>query len=419
MRKNKLCGILNLTESRKATYPLTRVRPLAALPFCCRYRMIDLPLTNMTTAGIDTIGIFCKGSLRSIYDHIHSGSEWGLDSVHGGLFFFSSDTEEPQPAHFFAEHDGDIYNYYQNLEFIEKSEAEYVVIMGTCTLCNVDIQSILRSHIEQGAEITVVYKSVDELTEPDQQMSCMTIDEDGIVRGLRSGITQPRGEKSFINMEIYLIKSSLFTKLVRNVVAENEHCNLNDVLHQAIVKLKTNGFEYTGYSKNINSIPAYYNANMDMLQDANLTALLKGSQSIHTKVKNEVPTYYSRTSSVSDSLVANGCLLKGEIVHSIVFRNVTIEKNALINSSVIMQGSYVGTGAELHYVILDKQVRIEPNTKLIGTKEKPIVIEKNSVISRIIEGNNIERASSLDLPSSLKNGTSIYSDKRSADFSSK
>ncbi|MFT8362350.1 MAG: glucose-1-phosphate adenylyltransferase subunit GlgD [Sporolactobacillus sp.] len=408
MRKNKLCGILNLTESKRDLFPLTYVRPVAALPFACRYRMIDLPMTNMTTAGIDTIGIFCKDSLKSIYDHVHSGSEWGLESVHGGLFFFSNGTADPQGTRSLGP-DGDIYNYYQNLEFIEKSKAEYVVIMGARTLCNIDIQAVLRSHIEQGAEITVVYKSVDGLTEDDQEMSCMVIDEDGHVRALRSCSTQARHQKSFINMEIYLMKSSLFTKLVRNTIAENEHCNLNNVLHQAIVKLPTNGFEYTGYLKNINSIQAFYNANMDMLQDANLTALLKGSQNVHTKVKNEAPTYYSRTSDVKDSLVANGCLLKGEVKHSIIFRNVTVEKNAVVNSSIVMQGSYIGAGAELHYVILDKQVRIEANTKLIGTKDKPIVIEKNSIISRIVEEKSEDIVTPLPEAAQVNNRSSLFS----------
>lgn len=386
MRKNKICGILNLTEHRQVLYPLTLSRPIASLPFCSRYRLIDFPMSDLTTAGVETIGVFLNDSLRSIYDHVRSGKEWGMDSIHGGLFFFSSITSDPGNGQRRLM-DGDIYNYFKNMEFIEKSGAEYAVVMGTKMLCNIDVQAVLRNHIEQGADITVVYKTMDQLTEGDQEMSCMTIGEDGLVQGLRSCTLRHSEDKALINMEIYLLKSALLMKLIRNVVAENEHCNLNDVLHQAIVNLPTNGFEYTGYLKNINSVKNYYDANMDMLQEANMTALLKGSQPIHTKVKNEAPTYYSDTSDVRDSLVANGCVIKGEVNHSVIFRNVTVEKNATVDSSLVMQGSYVGSGAELHYVILDKQVRIEANTKLIGTKDKPIVIEKNSVISRILEEN--------------------------------
>ncbi|MFT8871146.1 MAG: glucose-1-phosphate adenylyltransferase subunit GlgD [Sporolactobacillus sp.] len=384
MKMNKMCGILNLTEMGQPTYPLTRYRPLATLPFCCRYRLIDLPLTNMTTAGIDTIGIFCRGNFRSVYDHVHSGNEWGLDSVHGGLFYFTQDSTE-RHEYGLPGRDSDIYNYYENLEFVEKSEAEYVVIMGSRTLCNIDLQAVLRSHIEQGRTMTAVYKSVEHLTADDRQMSYVLIDEDGVVRSLKSCSTQSGSDKTFINMEIYLLKTEMFSKLVRNAVAENEHCNLSDVLHRAIIQWPTNGFEYTGYLKNINSIHAYYHANMDMLQDANLTALLKGSQNVHTKVKNEAPTYYARTSDVHNALVANGCLLKGTVHDSIVFRNVTVEKSACVDQSIVMQGSFIGAGAQLRYVILDKQVRIEANTKLIGTQEHPIVIEKNSIISRIVE----------------------------------
>lgn len=385
MRKNKICGILDLTESRNVLYPLTLTRPVASLPFCSRYRLIDFPLSSLTSAGVETIGVFLNDSLRSIYDHVRSGKEWGMDSIHGGLFFFSSITSDPASGQRRLL-DGDIYNYFKNMEFIEKSGAEYVVVMGTKMLCNIDVQAIMRNHIEQGADITVVYKKVDHVdTDDNQHLSCMDIGKDGLVQTLRSCSLRRDEKKAMINMEIYLMKSKLLMRLIRNVVAENEHCNLNDVLHQAIVKLPTNGFEYTGYVKNISSIKSYFNANLDMLQDANLTALLKGSQPVHTKVKNEAPTYYARISDVTDSLVANGCLIKGTVSHSIVFRNVTIEKNATIKNSLIMQGSYIGTGVELQNVILDKQVRIEANTKLIGTEDKPVVIEKGSVVSRILE----------------------------------
>lgn len=410
MRRNKICGILNITESRLATYPLTMNRPVASLPFCSRYRLIDFPLTNLTTTGVETIGIFTHDNLRSIYDHVRSGKEWGLDSIHGGLFFFSEPSLDSGRGNQSGMNiEGDIYNYFNNIEFFEKSESEYTVIMGTRMLCNVDVQAILRNHIEQGADITVVYKSVDQFDDGDQHVSCLTIDEDGRVRGLKSCELHKNAGKMFINMEIYIMKTRLLTKLIRNVVAENEHCNLNDVLHKAIVNLPSNGFEYTGYLKTINSVGAYYQANMDMLQDSNLTALLKGSQTIHTKVKNEAPTYYARSSEVEDSLVANGCMIYGEVEHSVVFRNVTIEKNTVVNSSVIMQGSSIGSGAELHYVILDKQVRIEPNTKLIGTKNKPIVIEKNSVISRISEDSQSPEIRTANQGNDRENYNTLFS----------
>lgn len=358
-------------------------RPVASLPFGCRYRLIDFPLTNMTTAGIDTIGIFVNESIRSVYDHIRSGKEWGLDSVNGGLFFFSSLTGRGSGQQ--QDDGGDIDNYFNNIEFIEKSGAEYAVIMGTRTLCNVDVQAVLRSHIEQGAALTVVYRAADHLTEEDRALSCLGINEDGMVRELKSCALHPGDKKALINMEIYLLSCSLLTRMIRNAIAENERYNLIDLLHQAIVKFPANGYEYTGYFRSINSVKSYYDANIDMLNETNFTALFKGSQNIRTKVKNEPPAYYAASSDVHDTLTANGCIIRGRVAHSLVFRNVTIEKNATVDDSIIMQGCYIGSGATLRYVILDKQVKIEPNTRLIGTEREPIVIEKNSVIGRIYE----------------------------------
>lgn len=146
MRRNKICGILNLTESKSAIDPLTRHRPIASLPFCSRYRLIDFPLTNLTTAGVDTIGVFTHDNLRSIYDHVRSGKEWGLDSIYGGLFFFSDPRLDRRANRYSAE--GDLLNYYNNIEFFDKSESEYTVVMGTRMLCAIDVQAILRHHIE-------------------------------------------------------------------------------------------------------------------------------------------------------------------------------------------------------------------------------------------------------------------------------
>ncbi len=377
MRKHKICGILNLTEPTQSLNPLVLSRPVAALPFCSRYRLIDFPLSNLTAADTRTIGVFINGNLRSIYDHVRSGEEWGLDSLNGGLFFFSAARAGGAG--------GDIDNFFNNVEFIEKSGADYVAIMGTRMLCNIDVQAVLRSHIEQGAQITAVYKTTGRQVGDNRRLNCLSIGEDGHIQSIRSCAGCSGCEKALINMDIYILKGSLLIRLIRNAVAGNEHCDLNDVLHRAIIRLPASGFEYTGYMKPIGSIKDYYDGNMEMLLEANRTALLSGSQPIHTKVKNEAPTYYARSSDVCDSLVANGCLIRGTVRHSVVFRNVTIEKNAVVTHSVIMQDSYIGSGAQLDFVILDKCVRIEANTRLVGTAEKPIVIEKNSVVSRIYE----------------------------------
>ncbi|MFT8310833.1 MAG: glucose-1-phosphate adenylyltransferase subunit GlgD [Sporolactobacillus sp.] len=374
MNHYKICGILNLSESKQLTNPLTRYRPVAGLPFCSRYRLIDFPLSNLVSAGVESIGIFMNGQYRSIYDHVLSGSDWDLDSLNGGIFFFDSGTEQVNGLI-----RDNLEAFHNNLEFIEKSRSDFVVIMGSRALCTIDIQAILRHHLEQQAEITLVYKTVSGFDTDDQPVTCIELDENNCVRKMKSCLLNQDGP-SAVNMEIYVMRCSLFTKLIRRFMAWNEVYSLRDALHQSVKKIKTNGYEYTGYLKNIHSIKSYYDAHMDMIEESNRSALFGGEYRIHTKIKNEVPSYYGKNAAVSNSLVANGCMINGMISHSLLSRNVTIDMESKIIGSILMKGCVVGKGVYLRNVIMDKEVHIEPGSRIIGSVEHPIVIEKKSTI---------------------------------------
>ncbi|MDN3956259.1 glucose-1-phosphate adenylyltransferase subunit GlgD [Sporolactobacillus laevolacticus] len=375
MKHQNICGIINLNESINPTQPLTAHRPVAGLPFCGRYRLIDFPLSNLASAHVESIGIFMNNQYRSIYDHVRSGSDWDMDRTNGGLFFFSPEVYRTKPGMT----NEDLANYYNNLEFIEKSGADYVLVMGSRTLCNLDVRAILRHHLEQNAEITVVYKTVHRLAIDGRPMTCVVLGEDGKVRSIMPCSTC-HDDQIAVNMEIYFMKCSLFAKLIRRFIAWNELYNLRDALHQAVTIVSTNGYEYTGYLKTIQSIKSYYDGNMDMLEESNLTALLGGNHRIQTKVKNEVPAFYGKNADVTDALIANGCVIKGKIVRSLLSRNVTVAKGAEVKGTILMEGCMIGEGAYLENVIMDKETRVAPGSQLIGSKEHPIVVEKKSKI---------------------------------------
>jgi glucose-1-phosphate adenylyltransferase len=371
----KICGVINLSESIDATLPLTEHRPVAGLPFCGRYRLIDFPLSNLASAGADSIGIFMNDRSRSIYDHVRSGSDWDLDGTRGGLFFFTPMIYQPT----YGRVKEDLANYYDNLEFIEKSGADYVLIMGSRMLCNLDVNAILRYHLEQKAAITVVYKNMHRVESNALRSTSLVFGRDGRVKQVVSDSAQ-QDDQIAMNMEIYLMNARLFAKLIRCCTAGNELYRLRDALHQSVSEVPTNGFEYTGYMKNIQSIKAYYDANMDMLDDTNRAALINGNHRISTKIKNEVPAFYGPKSKASEILLANGCVIYGSVRRSILSRNVTVAAEAKIEGSILMEGCVIGEGACLENVIMDKETYVEPGSKVIGSKLKPIVIEKKSTI---------------------------------------
>ncbi|MET1247787.1 glucose-1-phosphate adenylyltransferase subunit GlgD [Sporolactobacillus sp. STCC-11] len=368
----KICGVINLSESIDATLPLTEHRPVAGLPFCGRYRLIDFPLSNLASAGADSIGIFMNDRSRSIYDHVRSGSDWDLDGTRGGLFFFTPTIDRPT----YGRVKEDLSNYYDNLEFIEKSGADYVLIMGSRMLCNLDVNALLRYHLEQKAAITVVYKKMHRMESSGLRSTSLVFGKDGCVNQIVSEAEQ-QDDQIAKNMEIYLMNARLFAKLIRCCTAGNDLYRLRDALHQSVSEVPTIGFKYTGYMKNVQSIKAYYDANMDMLKDANRTALLNGNHRISTKIKNEVPAFYGQNAEVSEILLANGCVIHGSVRRSILSRNVSVAAGAKIEGSILMEGCVIGEGACLENVIMDKETYVAPGSKVIGSKLNPIVIEKH------------------------------------------
>ncbi|SQC58797.1 Glucose-1-phosphate adenylyltransferase [Listeria newyorkensis] len=317
--------------------------------------------------------MFLNENNRSLFDHIRSGKEWDLNTMYGGLFVF----DERNADDFSQE------NYDNSLNFLTKSATEYVVIMGSKMICNIDLKGVLQHHKQQEADITVVYKKLTAPIEAGDHENLMTLDvtpEGKILAHEEVGKSERVTESSALSLEIYLLKQELLLKLLANYRETGRDFSLDAVMKQAVEHTNANGFEYTGYLRQIYSVNSYFEGNFDMLEDRHLSALFQENQKIHTKAKNEVPTFYAEHSDVKDCLVANGCLLRGSAEHSLLFRNVVLEEGARVKHSMVMQGARVGAGARLEYVIADKKSVIAPGVELIGTRENPIVVKKDEQI---------------------------------------
>ena len=380
MKMNSICAILNLTEDETALNPLTSVRPIASLPFASRYRLIDFNLSSISHAEIKSVGMFIAGSGRSVYDHIRSGSIWDLESgLAGGIFTYSQ-----QLLKAIQEKNGDAPDFYMNhKEFIERSRGEYVVIMGSKILANVDIKAVMQHHLAKEGDITVVYKSLPKaFLENRPHEKVLKIDRDEYLLHLTDAKDAPEDlERLAMNMNMYFMRADKMLELIQRAELEGLTLDSDKLIEHYLPEYQVNTYEYTGYMANIDSIDAYFKANMEMLEKNKFSALFHGSQSVITKVKNGAPTYYSKGAHVRNSQVATGCVIEGTVVDSLIFRKVNIAKDAEVRNSMVMQGSRIGEGAVLEYCILDKNVTIGPGVTLKGTKDNLVVIEKNKTIT--------------------------------------
>ncbi|MBD3949174.1 glucose-1-phosphate adenylyltransferase subunit GlgD [Tuanshanicoccus lijuaniae] len=378
MVKNKLCAIVNLTENEEALKPLTIGRPVAALPFAGRYRVVDFPLSNIAHAEIDSCALFISESGRSIYDHIRSGDSWNFDSqITGGIFTFS---QRNWKLRHLQEVDGDDF-YDDHRLYMKRSHANYVFVSGSKIIANVDIRAIYRHHLSSEADVTVVYKPIvlEEARRYSEDMN-LVLDEYGQLLDIVPLRDAGETERVNVNLGMYILSVDKLNELMSRAEAEKRFVEVDSLIEHYLLEQNVNVYEYTGYTANVETIDRYYQAHMDLLDRAKYNAVFHTSQPILTKSKNGAPTYYAPGSVVKESILATGVSIDGEVVRSIINRKVHIAPDAKVKESILLQGTKVEAGAVVEYAIIDKDCVIKAGAKVVGTPDNIIVIGKNTVV---------------------------------------
>lgn len=336
MLNKKILGVIDATTYHEDLEELIVHRSLAALPIAGRYRLIDFVLSNMVNSGIGSVAIFPKYQYRSLMDHLGSGKNWDLDRKRDGLFFFPSPILDGTSKVI-----GSFSHFAANLDYFYRSNQEYAIISNCFTILNMDFRPVLDRHILTGCDITEIQKN---------------------------------GE----SLEMYIIKTSLLIDLIKTKDNTGYTC-MKDVVMDIHHTYKICTYEYNGYVAMIDSIESYFAASMNMLNPQIWKNLFLKDTPIYTKVKDEPPAHYLKGATVQNSMIANGCLIEGKVENSIVSRAVKIGKGSVIKNCVIMQKCQIGENCVLDSIILDKDVKIESGTTLIGSKQSPYVIRKGTV----------------------------------------
>lgn len=328
--KKLMLGVIDATMLPGEMGELAAHRSPAAIPFAGRYRLIDFVLSNMVNSDIQSVAIFPRSPYRSLMDHLGSGKDWDLNRKRDGLFFFPAPAKEGQFSRL-AEH----------LDYFNRSDQKYVLLSNCTTIANMDFAPALDRFINEKCDILeIVHK----------------------------------GESA----HIYLLSLGLLLDLIKNR-NETGYQSVQNVVEDSSSSLTKCQYEFEGFLKRIKSVGDYYQTSMQLLEKDKWSELFNEFQPIYTKVKDEPPTNYLAGSYVTNAMIANGCIIEGEVNHSIVFRAVTVGKNSTVKNSIVMQKSKIGQNCILEHVILDKDVSIEDGAVLRGTPDNPLVIKKGSV----------------------------------------
>lgn len=368
---NNCLGIINLDENQSRMGELVRYRTLASVPLSARYRVIDFVLSNMANSGIEGIGIFTANKSRSLINHLTNGRPWDLHRKKDGLRVFNFGDYDPNYD--------DIHNFLDNIEFIEQSRREYVLISPSYMICNIDYNEALRYHKKSKNDITIVYKEVEEADKKFIECEVLNIDNNNN-RVISIGENIGREKNAKINMEMYIMKRELFTNIIHECIKTGIHRKIRGYIASNLNKFEVGAFEFDGYLSCINSIKSYFDTNLDILDQNINKELFYNKKPIYTKSQDEPPTQYTDMSLVSNSIIANGSYIEGEIKNCIIGRRVVIGRGAKLENCVIMQNTIIGSDAIMDSVIADKGTVVNESQVIKGTSNYPVTIQRAKVV---------------------------------------
>ena len=353
-------------------------RLMASIPFAGRYRLIDFILSSMVNCGIDNITIPVRKNYFSLMDHLGSGREWDLTRKNGGLNIIPP----------FAEKTITVYNHRIDalasiLRFLKAQKEKYVVMTDANLAVNFDFKDMIEAHIASGADVTIAYteselpKSVID-SDNNNKGSFYTFHiEDGRIQDIKINLRES-GVKNF-SMNIYVIERELLIDLVNTAFVRGNVYLERDVLIPQLDKLNVQAYKFDGYTARITDMKSYFNENMKLLDEANLQALFAANP-VYTKIRDDNPTRYITGAKATNIMVADGCVIEGEVENSILFRGVKVGKGAKVKNCILMQDTVVEAGASVEYTITDKNVTITEGKDLKGTDSFPIFIAKSQIV---------------------------------------
>lgn len=366
-------GIIFSNLNNNTLSRLTRERTVAAIPFACRYRLIDFCLSNLVNADISNIHVVANYNYRSLLEHLGSGKDWDLARRNESINLISPfQTATNSSAKVFATHMEALINMKQ---YIEEFKEEHVVLLDSDTVLNIDIADVIKYHEKSGANITLVTKIPEEgYTTKHPRMFVSSVA--GTVNDAVMS-TSATGKNNELALNIYVMKTVYLRSLIDEAIAYGH----NSFTGMLLGKYKHSNFRtycYTGYAACVSSFLDYYKYSMELASNEKSRESLLGirSRPVFTRVHNSAPVVYSADAKVENSLIADDCVIEGTVINSIISRGVKVAKGAVVKNSIIFQGTVIEKNAELNCIVTDKRVTVSEGVKLSGNTNMPFFVQK-------------------------------------------
>ena len=378
MNNSEALGVIFPNSYDDLIPELVSERLMASIPFAGRYRICDFIISSMVHSGIDNISLIAKQNYHSLMDHLGSGQEFDLARKNGGLNIIPPYSQKEVKVY-----QGRIEALESINRYLKKRHEKYVIMADANVVFNYDFRELIEKHEAAGADITLLYKKMEIpkcFFRPNANNNELYYTYD---------IKDERVEKIYINektqgkvdfgLNIFIIEREKLIRLVDDAYVHGYTYFTRDLLVPSVKTLNIHAVEFTGYAAVITDIRSFFEENMKLLDDDNRKALFDGD-SIYTKIRDDNPTRYFKGAKAKHSMIADGCVIRGEIENCVLSRGVKIGKGAKIKNCVLMQDTVVEDGAIMEYVITDKNVHVSKNKSLTGNDSFQVYVAKGLTV---------------------------------------
>ncbi len=332
---------------------LTEKTAKPAVPFGGKYRIIDFPLSNCVNSDIDTVGIMTQYQPLELNDYIGNGAPWGLSRNFGGVHILPPYSKSKESEWY----KGTANAIYQNIAFIERYNPKYVLVLSGDHIYKADYSKMLDFHKEKEADCTIAVLNVS--LEEASRFGIMNTNDDDSIYEFEEKPAQPKSTKA--SMGVYIFNWDVLKKYLED--DEKNPDSSNDFGKNIIPTMLSDSkrlfaYSFNGYWKDVGTIESLWEANMDLLNPDVPLNLKDPDFKIYARNYAKPSSFISKTSDIDNSIIAEGCTVKGKVVNSVISSGCTIEEGAEVSYSVIMPNTVIKSGAKVEYSIIGEECTV-------------------------------------------------------------
>lgn len=354
---------------------LTKTVAKPAVPFGGKYRIIDFPLSNCANSGIEKVGVLTQYKPLELHNYLGSGSSWDLDRTGGGVFILPPYAREKGADWYRGTADA----IYQNLNFIDLADPDYVLILSGDHIYTMDYSWMLKAHKDNNADVTIGVFEVSWEEAP--RFGIMVTDDSGRITEFQEKPKEPKS--NLASMGIYIFSKPFLKKYLEEdgINEQSTHDFGNDLIPKMLAdNARMFSYAFDGYWKDVGTIESLWQANMDLLEDTPPFDL-KGDMKIYSSNPSLPPHFIGPDASVKSSMINEGAKIEGAVQKSVIFQGVKVGADAKVDNSVILPNAVVEQGAVVNYAIIAQDAVIKKGAKVEGKPGEIFVVPEGAIIN--------------------------------------